>query len=122
MNDARNTAAAADLTSSLNAQTLQVITPGRDITTMGQAGHFTAAAPASTSGTLTVSVQSSGEGLLSPLVNVYSAGQALHVAASGRNANSPTVVRINTATGQRWKTIGQNIEDDVGTTPVRQSK
>jgi hypothetical protein len=84
-------ATAADLTSSLNAPMLQAITTGLDITSTSQAEYFTAVAPALTSWTLTVSVQSTGQSLLSPTLNVYDAGQALLGSASGAGQYGTTL-------------------------------
>jgi hypothetical protein len=87
---------AADLTSSIDAQTLQTITTSLDITSTSQAEYFTVVAPASTSSTLTVSVQSSGQSLLSPKFEVYDASQALVGSVSGaRHYGTTLSVTLN---------------------------
>ncbi len=67
---------AADVTSLLNQTTLATVVNNLDLPSTSSAEYFTVTAPAATSGTLTVNVQSAGLSLLRPSVTVYAADQA----------------------------------------------
>ncbi len=67
---------AADISSLIDPNALTAVVNNLDLTTTTSAEYFTFRAPASTSGTLTVNVQSSGLSLLRPAETVYAADQA----------------------------------------------
>ncbi|HXG11337.1 MAG TPA: matrixin family metalloprotease [Gemmataceae bacterium] len=66
---------ATNLNSLIDPTTLTALTPYLDITTTSDADFYTFTAPAGTSGTLTVKLQSSGLSLLAPSLTVYNAAQ-----------------------------------------------
>ncbi len=67
--------AAANINSYINSTALTAVLPSLDMTTTSEVEYFTFTAPASTSGTLSVDVQSSGLSLLAPKFTVYAANQ-----------------------------------------------
>ena len=66
-------AAAANVNSLISTNTLTALVPNLDLTTPSSVEDFTFQAPAGTSGTMTVRVQSQGLSLLTPKVTVYAA-------------------------------------------------
>ncbi len=67
---------AVDISSQIDSNALTAVVNNLDLTTTSSAEYFTVVAPANTSGTLTVNVQSAGISLLRPAVTVYAADQA----------------------------------------------
>lgn len=82
-------ATATDIGSLINS--LTALLTDRDITATSDLDYYTFTAPADTTGTLTVRVQSSGLSLLSPLVRVYDANQVEIGSASGLNEFGTTL-------------------------------
>lgn len=75
----------------INDVNLTALLTGLDITTTADLDYYTFTAPAGSSGTMTVTVQSSGLSLLAPLVRVYDANQVLIGSASGLNQYGTTL-------------------------------
>jgi large repetitive protein len=69
-------ASAANLNSYISSTSLTAALPKLDMTTTSQVEYFSFTAPAKTTGTLAVNVQSSGLSLLAPKVTVYAADQS----------------------------------------------
>jgi hypothetical protein len=87
---------AADLTASIDPNSLTYLGTNLNITNAGQAEYFTVAAPSGASGQLTVNVQSQGLSLLAPTVYVYDASYTLLGSASGAGQYGATLsVTIN---------------------------
>ncbi len=82
---------ATDLTSLLDATTKAAVVDGLDITTTADIDYYKLTAPAGSSGTLTVKVQSSNRSLLAPKVWLYNAGQALLTTATGAGSQGSTL-------------------------------
>jgi hypothetical protein len=76
--------AATSLTNLVAPGTLTALEPNLDIATAGQSEYFSVVAPAGTSGTMQVQVQSQGLSLLAPNVTVYDGGQS---SGAGLNLN-----------------------------------
>jgi hypothetical protein len=81
---------ATNINSTINSSS-QIAIPGLDITTAGDSEWFYVNVPASTSGTMSVSVQSSNLSSLSPEVQVYSSALSLVGQASAQNSMGATV-------------------------------
>lgn len=96
-------ATATDVTGTLAGDLTSLVTD-RDITTTSDLDYYKVTAPAGTTGTLVVKIQSSGLSLLSPLVKVYNAAQQEIGSASGLNQYGATLtVTINgVAAGQDY--------------------
>ena len=85
-------ATAASVTSLISSTSVTALVPNLDIATAGQPEYFTAIAPAGTSSTLQVSVQSKGLSLLAPSLTVYAADkQTVLGSASGSGQYGTTV-------------------------------
>jgi hypothetical protein len=91
---------AANVTSLIDPVALTATVPGLDITTTSEVEYFTFDAPANTTGTLQVAVQSQGLSLLSPKETVYAAnGTTVLGSASGLNKYGTTLdVTVNNVT------------------------
>jgi hypothetical protein len=91
---------AADLTSIINPVALTGTVPNLDITTTAEMEYFKFKAPANTSGTLEVNVQSQGLSLLSPSMTVYAAnGVTVLGSDSGLHQDGTTLtVTVNGVT------------------------
>jgi hypothetical protein len=77
-------AAPANLTSLIDPNSLTALVTNLDLTSPSQAEWYTFTAPATTSGTLTVTVQSSGLSLLTPQATLYASdGNTVLASASG---------------------------------------
>jgi hypothetical protein len=74
---------AANLTSSIDPNALTGLVANLDVTKPTEADYYTFTAPCTTTGTLTVNVQSSGLSLLSPKVTVYAADQTTVLGTAG---------------------------------------
>jgi hypothetical protein len=99
-------ATAADLMSLLDPVALTAVVNNLDLTSTSGAEYFTVTAPPTTSGTLTVDVQSAGLSLLTPAVTVYAADQATVLrSASGAglyNGANLTVTVNGVTAGQQF--------------------
>jgi hypothetical protein len=85
---------AANISSSLGANG-QAAIPGLDITTAGQSEWFYVTVPATTTGTMSVTVQSTNLSLLSPKVQVYNSSLCL-VGTAGTVASLGATVSVST--------------------------
>jgi hypothetical protein len=85
-------ATATSLTSQVSPTSLTALVTGLDVTTTSDADYYAVSAPAGTSGTFQLQVQSSGLSLLAPKVTVYAADQV-------------TVLGSATATGTQGATL-----------------
>lgn len=84
--------AAANISSSINASTKTAVMTGLDHTTATETEFFKFTAPAGSSSSATVGVQSTGLSLLSPLMTVYAADQKTVLStASGLNQHGATL-------------------------------
>jgi hypothetical protein len=105
-------AAASNLSPLIDPKALTAVVPNLNLATTSQAEFFTFTAPAGTTGTLRVNVQSQGLSLLSPKVTVYAAdhvtvlgsasgagryGATLSVAVSGVTAGQQFYVKVQGA-------------------------
>ncbi len=77
---------------------------GLDITNTSQKEYFTITAPATTTGTMTVSVQSSGLSLLSPSLTVYNSSQTQvgYVSGAGQYGTTLTLNITGVTPGQQF--------------------
>jgi hypothetical protein len=96
-------AAAADLTGLIDSNST-VLKTGLDITTTTEKEYFTITAPATTTGTMTVTVQSSGLSLLAPNVTVYNSSQTQigYKSGVGHYGTSVTVNITGVSAGQQF--------------------
>jgi hypothetical protein len=99
-------ATATDLTGQVSGSTLAALVTGQDLTTTSDVDYYTVTAPTGTSGTFTLTVQSSGISLLDPTVTVYAADQATVLGSATpsityRTGTSLTVTVSNVAAGQQ---------------------
>jgi len=95
-------ASAANLTAALNANSLTAVVNNLNLSTLGQAEFFSFTAPSNSAGTMTVTVQSTGLSLLTPMVTVFNAGQtaigsASFALASGALEDGATLTLSNLA-------------------------
>ncbi|HLJ96511.1 MAG TPA: Ig-like domain-containing protein [Gemmataceae bacterium] len=98
-------ATAADISALINPTTLTEQLPNLDITTTNTQEYFAVTAPAATSGTLTVNVQSQGLSLLSPNLTVYAADQQTVLGSAsglGHYGTTLTVTLNQVTAGQRF--------------------
>jgi hypothetical protein len=97
-------ASAVDVTGLMNKPTDTILVTGLDNTTASQQEYYTVVAPADTSGTMTVTTQSAGLSLLSPVMTVYDAGYHVlgSAGAAGRTATTLSVTVSNVSAGQRY--------------------
>ncbi|HLJ98211.1 MAG TPA: DUF4214 domain-containing protein [Gemmataceae bacterium] len=81
-----------------------VLETGLDITNTSQKEYFTITAPATTTGTMTVSVQSSGLSLLSPSLTVYNSSQTQvgYVSGAGQYGTTLTLNITGVTPGQQF--------------------
>jgi hypothetical protein len=96
---------ASDLNPIIDPNCLTAVANNLDIVTAGDVEYFTFTAPANTSNSLTVKVQSNGLSLLAPTLNVFAADQTtLLGSASGAGKFRTTLsVTVNGVTaGQRY--------------------
>jgi hypothetical protein len=91
-----NTYATATNINSWIGNNAQIAIPGLDITTAGDSEWFYVNVPASTTGTMNVTVQSSNLSSLSPMLQVYNSSLGLVGQASAKSSMGAT---INVATG-----------------------
>jgi hypothetical protein len=75
--------AAAKLSSLINANTLTTLETGLGISSTRQKEYFTITVPSGTTGTMTVTAQSSGLSLLAPSLTIYNAAQTQLATKSG---------------------------------------
>jgi hypothetical protein len=105
-------ATASDVTSTINTSSLSAVIPKLDISTISDVDYYTFAAPANTTGSLTVTVQSKGLSLLAPKMTVFAGdgttvlgtanglnqyGTTLTVTLSGVSANQRFYVKVQGA-------------------------
>jgi hypothetical protein len=98
-------ATASNINSYINTSTLTALVNGLDITTTSDIDTYAFQAPAGTSGTMKVQVQSQGLSLLAPKVTVYAAnGSTVLGSASGLNlyGTTLTVSVSGVAAGQTY--------------------
>jgi hypothetical protein len=96
---------ATSLNSYLDSNALSGALTGLNISTAGQAEYFSVNAPQTTSGTFTVTAQSSGLSLLNPTLTVYAADQATVLGTatgSGEFGSTLTLTLSNVAPGQQF--------------------
>lgn len=100
------------LNADLNPTTRTALVGGLDITTTADVDYFRVKAPAGTSGTFTVKLQSSGFSLLSPALTIYNGNQQQVGYASGAGQYGATlsVTVTGVRAGQRFyiKAAGAN--------------
>ena len=83
---------AANLNSLVDPNAMTALVPNLDLNTLSQAEYFTFNAPAGTTWTLNLNVQSSGLSMLSPNVTVYASNQTTVLgSASGLNKYGTTL-------------------------------
>jgi hypothetical protein len=106
-------ATAVNLNSQIDQNALTGLVPNMDMTSVQavpQADYFTFNAPAGTSGTMKVDVQSSGLSLFAPKLYVYSASQAqvAYVSGAGQYGTTITATVSGVTAGQQYfvKVIG----------------
>jgi hypothetical protein len=97
-------AAAADVTGLINTTTNTLLLTGRDNTTTSQQEYYTVVVPSGTNGTMTVTTQSAGLSLLSPVMTVYDASQNPlgSQGGAGQTATTLTVTVNGVTAGQRY--------------------
>src|SRR5579885_1732309 len=126
-------ATATDITSSIDPNALTALVTGLDITTTSDVDFYRFTAPAGTSGTLTVSVQSSGLSLLGPAMTLYDAnqvslgsrsssntqfqGDTLTLTISNVTAGSVYYLKVAGATNSPWGTGAYAVTLNFGTGP-----
>jgi hypothetical protein len=89
---------AANLTSLIDPTSLTALVTNLDLTSASQAEWYTFTAPTTTSGTLTVDVQSSGLSLLTPQATLYASdGSTVLATASGAGATDGSTLTLTTA-------------------------
>src|SRR5262249_15374322 len=94
-------AMATNVNSFVNGLTLNGLVPNFDLTTPSSAEYLSSQAPALSSGTMTVQVQSPGLSLLTPKVTLYAAdGVTVLGSASGLNQYGTTLTL--TVSGVAW--------------------
>jgi hypothetical protein len=89
-------AAATDLTSAINGSSLTAVVTGLDVTTAADQDYYTFTAPAGSSGSFTVAVQSKDLSLLAPALTVYDANGNVLSSASGAGQYGATLARTVT--------------------------
>ncbi len=77
------TATASDITSQINTTSLTALVTGLDVTTSSDVDYYKFTAPANSSTSATVTVQSSGLSLLAPSLKIYNAAGTLLTSATG---------------------------------------
>jgi hypothetical protein len=82
--------AATDITAQINTTSKTALLTNLNIATTSQQEYYKFTAPAGNSGTLTVTVQSSGLSLLAPALTVYNSGQTQLATASGTGYSGST--------------------------------
>src|SRR5207253_7047656 len=94
---------AANLTGLIDSNST-VLKTGLDITTTAEKEYFTITAPPATTGTMTVTVQSSGLSLLAPTLTVYNSSQAQigYKSGAGQYGTSVTVNITGVSAGQQF--------------------
>jgi hypothetical protein len=94
---------AANLTGLIDGNST-VLKTGLDITTTSEKEYFTISAPSTTTGTMTVTVQSSGLSLLAPTVAVYNSSytQIGYKSGAGNYGTSVTVNITGVSAGQQF--------------------
>jgi hypothetical protein len=96
-------ATAIDLTSRIDATSLTAAVTGLDVTTTSQVDYYKFTAPAGTSGTLKLTVQSTGLSLLAPSVRVYNASQSQLASATGNGTYGSTLtLNVSVTPGQTY--------------------
>jgi hypothetical protein len=96
-------ATAADITSQVDPSSKTGLLTNLDITTTSTVEYFKVTAPAGTSGTFSLKVQSKGLSLLEPMVKVYNASQSLLKSASATGYTGGTdTVSVNVTGGQQY--------------------
>jgi hypothetical protein len=96
---------AANLNPKVNPSSLTALVTGLDVTNVNQANYYTFTAPANTTGTLKVTVQSSGLSLLVPTVKVYATDKSTVLASasgSGQFGTTLTVTVSGIQAGQQF--------------------
>jgi hypothetical protein len=94
-------ATAADITSSINASTLNGVVSNLNIATLGQVEYFKVTAPAGTNGTMTVIAQSSGLSLLTPSLKIYNSNLGLIGSVTGTGSQGSTLTKsVSVTAGQ----------------------
>jgi hypothetical protein len=99
-------ATATNLTSQIDPNALTALVTGLDLTTTADVDYYTFTAPAGTTGSLTVKVQSSGLSLLSPKLTVYAADQTTVLGTAGTSGTyqgaTLSVTVSNVSAGQQF--------------------
>jgi hypothetical protein len=94
---------ASDLTPQINPTTLTALVNNLDITSTSDVDYYQFTVPAGTTGTLKLSVQSSGLSLLAPRVRVYNAWQGQLATAAGSGFSGSTVtLNVSVVAGQTY--------------------
>ncbi len=97
-------ASATNVTGLINPSSLTAVLNNLDITTAGGAEYFAVAAPAGTSGTLSLTVQTAGLSLLRQAVTIYAADQATVLgsasSAGAYNGSTQTLTLTGVSPGQ----------------------
>jgi hypothetical protein len=98
-------AAAANLTSQINTNTLTAVVTGLSLDSTSDVDYYTFTAPSGTSRTLTVTAQSQGLSLLAPKLWVYAADQSTVLGfanGAGHDGTTLSLTVNNVAAGQRF--------------------
>jgi hypothetical protein len=94
---------AADITSTIDATALTAAINGLDITTASERDYFSFTAPSGGSGSLALTVQSTGLSLLAPGVKVYDANQHQIAWSSGSGDQGSTLsLTVSVTAGQTY--------------------
>jgi hypothetical protein len=102
---------ASDITSQIDPTTLTAVVTGLDITTTADKDYYKFTAPAGGSGTLALTVQSTGLSLLAPSVKVYNSSQQQIALATGNGSLGSTLtLNVSVTAGQTYyiRVMGAN--------------
>ncbi len=96
-------ATASDISSQIDPAALTAVLTGLDVTTTSDKDYYTFTAPAGGTGTLALTVQSSGLSLLAPSVKVYNASQTQIASATGSGSLGSTLnLNVSVTAGQTY--------------------
>jgi hypothetical protein len=96
-------ATATDLTSSINSSSLTAAVTGLDVSSTSDTDYYQFTVPAGATGTLSLTVKSSGFSLLAPSIRVYNASEVQLTSATGTGYNGSTLTRsVSVTPGQTY--------------------
>src|SRR5262249_12002421 len=94
---------ASNINSTINSVALTAVVPNLDITTTSDVDYYKFTAPTGGTGTLSLTVQSTGLSLLAPRVKVYNASQAQLATATGSGSLGSTLtLKVSVTAGQTY--------------------